>query len=222
MNAKPIFLVVAGLITVAVGVYVMLNTSGNTPSEVVLGQADNAVGANCALSQERGKSLDSSAVGQVAAFRPLDEPLDLTEINFKDENGNAKTLADWNNQFVLFNLWATWCPPCREEMPWFEELQVKKGGDDFQVVPVSIDLGDPAKPRQFYEETGLEALPFLHDSTMEAFQSLKKKAVALGMPTTLLVDTNGCGLGVLNGPAHWASQDAINLIDATIALAEIN
>jgi len=195
-----------------VGVYGMLGTSGNTSVE----QAS----ASCPASIARGKELGPLATGDIAAFRALDEPLDLTSINFVDENGTPKTLSDWKGKIVLFNLWATWCPPCREEMPYFETLQTEKGGDAFQVVPVSIDLGDASKPKRFYEETGLKALPFMHDNTMNAFHDLKKKAVALGMPTTLLVDRNGCGLGVLNGPAHWASPDAVKLIDAAIALPE--
>jgi len=201
-----------------VGVYGMLGTSGNTSDSVAGYSETTTTLANCPASVERGKKLDPLATGDVAAFRALDEPLDLTSIKFVDGEGNPKTLADWNGKIVLFNLWATWCPPCREEMPYFETLQIEKGGKSFQVVPVSIDLGDASKPKRFYDETGLKALPFMHDNTMNAFHDLKKKAVALGMPTTLLVDTNGCGLGVLNGPAHWASPDAVKLIDAAIAL----
>ncbi|MEM9332421.1 MAG: TlpA disulfide reductase family protein [Pseudomonadota bacterium] len=222
MNSKPIILTVAGLFALGIGVYVMFAGSGNTTLPAIAGNVNIGSGATCEASVERGKSVDSIAVGDVAAFRPLEAPLDLTYISFVDGDGNAKSLADWRGKTVLFNLWATWCPPCREEMPWFEALQLEKGGDSFQVVPVSIDLGDAAKPKQFYEETGLKALPFLHDNTMEAFQSLRKKAVALGMPTTLLVDRNGCGMGVLNGPAHWNSPDAHKLIDAVLALPELS
>ena len=170
---------------------------------------------------QRGKTLNEAATGQLAAFRPLDDPLDMKELAFYDRDGNAMSLAEWNGKFVLFNLWATWCPPCREEMPWLDEMEAKRGGDNFQVVPVSIDIGDGTKPKQFYEQAGLKHLPFMQDGTSQIFFDLKKKAVALGMPTTLIVDTNGCGLGVLNGPAHWASPDAYKLIDATLALGKI-
>ncbi|MEM7068423.1 MAG: TlpA disulfide reductase family protein [Pseudomonadota bacterium] len=220
MNTKPVLLIVGALVALGLGVYVMFGGSGNLAQKFA-GNALADSAASCELSAARGKELDVAAIGAVAAFRAIDEPLDVSYISFVDIQGEPKTLADWKGKTVLFNLWATWCPPCREEMPWFEELQVKKGGDQFQVLPVSIDLGDAAKPRQFYEETGLKELPFMHDSSMEAFHSLKKKAVALGMPTTLLVDTNGCALGVLNGPAHWNSPDAERLIDAAIGLPEL-
>lgn len=219
MTSKSIALVAAFCLLLAAGLYVMFAGSGNVSS----GLASNAPltrEASCSLAAERGKAVAEAASGDVAAFRALDAGLDLQTISFKDANGEAKTLADWQGKVVLFNLWATWCPPCREEMPYLEELQVKKGGEGFQVVPVSIDLGDMSKPAAFYEETGLKQLPFFHDNSMQSFQTLRKKAVALGMPTTLLMDANGCGLGVLNGPAHWASPDAIKLVEAAIQLPE--
>ncbi|MEM7214707.1 MAG: TlpA disulfide reductase family protein [Pseudomonadota bacterium] len=220
MNIRSLIFITAALFVAGIGVYVMYGIPGNTDQSIA-GNVDTSGAASCELSVARGKSLDQSALGAVAAFRPISEPVDVGYISFVDAAGNPKTLAEWRGQTVLFNLWATWCPPCREEMPWFEELQAKKGSDKFQVLPVSIDLGDASKPKRFYEETGLKALPFMHDNTMEAFQSLKKKAIALGMPTTLLVDTNGCALGVINGPAHWNSPDAEVLIDAAIGLPEL-
>ncbi len=221
MKTKPVLLAFAVLIVVVVGVYVIFGGSGNTV-KLFASNSTAQTGASCELSVERGKSLYDVATGAAAAYRPIEEPLDVTYLSFVDGDGKPRNLAEWRGKTVLFNLWATWCPPCREEMPWFEELQVEKGGDNFQVLPVSIDLGDASKPKQFYADTGLKALPFMHDNSMQTFQSLKKKAVALGMPTTLLVDTNGCALGVLNGPAHWNSPDAKRLIDAAIALSSVN
>ncbi|MEM7289716.1 MAG: TlpA disulfide reductase family protein, partial [Pseudomonadota bacterium] len=163
MKTKPLLFGLLALFAIGLGVYVIPGGYGNMQSQIAESET-----ASCALSLERGKTLDAVAVDGMAAFRPIDEPLDVSYISFVDAEGNAKNLGDWKGQTVLFNLWATWCPPCREEMPWFEELQVKKGGKDFQVLPVSIDLGDPAKPKQFYQETGLKELPFMHDSSMEA------------------------------------------------------
>ncbi|MEL7428485.1 MAG: TlpA family protein disulfide reductase [Pseudomonadota bacterium] len=212
---------ILGIVAVllGVGLYGMFALSGNNSDDTL---AAIPGGAGCAASLDRGKTLDPLATGDVAAFRALDEPLDLSGITYVDAQGKPGSLADWKGKILLFNLWATWCPPCREEMPYFESLQVEKAGDTFAVVPVSIDLGDAAKPKAFYAETGLKELPFFHDNTMEAFQQLKRKAVALGMPTTLLVDRNTCGLGVLNGPAQWAGPDAIRLIDAAIALPDLD
>ncbi len=216
MKTKPIILILIVAFALGLGIYSMSGPSANT--ETTLASTENRETA-CALSHKRGKELDPKAVGEVAAFRALNEPLDLTSIHFKDIDGNPKTLADWKGQIVLFNLWATWCPPCRAEMPFFNTLQEQKGSDKFAVVPVSIDNVED-KPREFYDIKKLDQLPFLQDVTMDAFQSLRKKGVALGMPTTLLMDTNGCGLGVLVGPAHWASPDAVSLIEAALALPE--
>jgi len=217
MKIKSILITLITAFAIGLGAYSLygITSEGN----IAQASAENREEA-CALSHERGKTLDPKAVGDVAAFRALNEPLDLTYIKFNDIDGNPKSLADWKGQYVLFNLWATWCPPCRAEMALFNNLQKNKGSDEFSVVPVSIDHVDE-NPRDFYEFMKLDQLPFLQDSTMQAFHSLRKKGVALGMPTTVLIDTNGCGLGVLVGPAHWDSPDAVNLIDATLALEKL-
>lgn len=221
MQMKLVAGAIATLV-IGLGIYAILSLSGNLPNQALTSDATTSGGSNevsCQLSIDRGRKLDEAATGDIAAFRGVDEPLDMTYITFKDGAGNPKTLADWNGKLVLFNLWATWCPPCREEMPYFEVLQNEKGGEQFEVVPVSIDRGSDEKPKAFYEQIGLKAVGFYQDETMEAFQSLRKKGVALGMPTTLLVDTNGCALGVLNGPAHWASEDALRMIDLALGMA---
>lgn len=222
MKTKPILLTLVAALVLGSGLYAILGGSGNTPIGQATASNELTREQSCALSVERGKSIDAAATGDVAAFRPVEDPLDLTTaISFKDMDGNPKTLADWQGRFVLLNLWATWCPPCREEMPWLEELEVTKGSDNFQVVPVSIDQGTQEKPLEFMNSINVKAMPFMHDSTMEAFHTLRKKGVALGMPTTLLVDTNGCALGVLNGPAHWASDDAKRFIDTALGLGAV-
>ena len=151
-------------------------------------------------------------------MRMLDDPIDVSGLAFKDTEGSPVTLADWNGRVVLFNLWATWCAPCRAEMPALEELEAKYGGNDFQVVPVSVDLGDDAKPKGFYQEINLKKLPFFHDGKMNLFNTMKKQGLAIGMPVTLLVDQNSCARAVLNGPAEWASDDAVNFIKTAIRL----
>jgi len=217
MNIRPILITSIAVFVMGLGAYSLFGSPSNSDTAHASVESREAA---CALSHERGKTLDPKAVGEVAAFRALNEPLDLTYIKFNDRDGKPMTLADWEGKYVLFNLWATWCPPCRAEMPFFNTLQEKKGGDKFAVVPVSIDNVED-KPREFYDIKKLDNLPFLQDLTMDAFQSLRRKGVALGMPTTVLMDTNGCGLGVLVGPAHWASPDAKNLIDATLALESL-
>lgn len=220
MKTKPILLLLIAAVVLGSGLYAILGGSGNTSVGVATAQTREQA---CQLSVERGKLINEAAKGDLAAFRGVEDPVDMiAAISFKDIDGNDKTLADWKGRTVLLNLWATWCPPCREEMPWLEELEVARGSEKFQVVPVSIDQGTKDKPLDFLNSVNIKKMPFMQDSTMNAFHNLRKKGVALGMPTTLLVDTNGCALGVLNGPAHWASDDAKALIDAALRLEELS
>ena len=126
------------------------------------------------------------------------------------------TLAAFQGKVALVNLWATLCAPCRREMPALDRLQAALGGDDFVVVPISIDTADPARPAAFLEEIGTKNLPLYTDRTTRIFEELKAKSLAVGLPVTLLLDRNGCRLGHINGPAEWDSEDGKRLIEAAI------
>ncbi len=115
------------------------------------------------------------------------------------------------------NLWATWCVPCRAEMPALDRLQKTKGGADFQVVTVNVDTGDPAKPAAFLQEIGTTGLPDYRDPKMAFFNQLKTRGLAFGLPTTLILDRKGCQVAALHGPAEWDSADAGAVIDAVAA-----
>jgi thiol-disulfide isomerase/thioredoxin len=117
---------------------------------------------------------------------------------------------------VLLNLWATWCVPCRKEMPALDALQRRLGGPGFEVVAVNIDTRDPDKPKAFLKEVGVDQLAYYADPDAKTFQDLKAIGHAFGMPTTLLVDPHGCELGTIAGPAEWASDDAVKLIQAAL------
>jgi len=211
-NARTVLLSFAVAAICVGGIYAMGLPAGNG------GNLDNArtQGVSCSNALERAPALDAVAVGEVAAFRGMDRALNVSELSFNDIKGARKNLAHYRGRHVLLNLWATWCPPCREEMPWLDDLEAKRGGDTFAVVPISIDIGEPEKPKAFYSDTGLEYLPFFHDGSMKVFEDLRGEGVAPGMPTTLLLDPDGCILGVLAGPAAWNSQDALNLVDAAL------
>jgi thiol-disulfide isomerase/thioredoxin len=154
--------------------------------------------------------------GEVAAISTADGPRRLPELVFKDASGATKTLADWHGRAVLFNLWATWCVPCRKEMPALDALQARLGGERFDVVAVNIDTRDPEKPKAWLRDVGINRLTYYADPSAKVFQDLKLADRAFGMPTTLLIDANGCEVGTLAGPAEWASDDAIKLIGALI------
>ena len=99
-------------------------------------------------------------------------------------------------------------------MPALDALEAKLGGPGFDVVAINIDTRDPEKPKAWLKEVGVERLPYYADPSAKVFQDLKLAGSAFGMPTTLLVDPAGCEIGALAGPAEWASEDAVKLIEA--------
>ena len=151
--------------------------------------------------------------GAMAAFRARAKPLDLGELSFVDGEGVTKSLSDWRGKVVLLNIWATWCVPCRDEMPMLDRLEAELGGKDFQVVAVNADRGGGDKPKAFLAETGATHLALYTDPSGKLFSKIK----AVGMPTTLLIDREGREIGRLVGPADWNSPEAQALIRAAIA-----
>jgi thiol-disulfide isomerase/thioredoxin len=165
-----------------------------------------------ALSQK----LAPLAHGELAALTMATTPLKLPDLAFDDADGKPRKLSDWRGRTVLVNLWATWCVPCRREMPALDALQAKLGGPDFEVVAVNIDTRDPDKPKNFLKEANLTRLGYFSDPTAKVFQDLKSMGKALGMPTSVLVDRNGCEIANIAGPAEWASDDAVKLISTAV------
>src|SRR5712671_5336879 len=180
------------------------------------GSGDSA----CTGAVDLAKKLAPLAHGEVAALTMATAPLRLPELSFEDADGKPKKLSDWRGKTVLLNLWATWCVPCRKEMPALDSLQAKLGGKDFEVVAVNIDTRDPEKPKNFLKEANLTQLGYFADSKAKVFQDLKSIGKALGMPTSVLVDGKGCEIANLAGPAEWASDDAIKLIKAAMEPAK--
>jgi thiol-disulfide isomerase/thioredoxin len=155
--------------------------------------------------------------GEVAALTVAQTPFRLPDLAFKDAQGRDKRLADWRGRTVLFNLWATWCVPCRAEMPALDALEAKLGGQNFDVVAVNIDTRDPQKPLAFLKDVAIKHLAFYSDRSAHVFEDLKTAGKAFGMPTTVLVDPAGCEIGNMAGPAEWASEDGVKLVSAAIA-----
>ena len=159
------------------------------------------------------------ARGEVAAVNVAKSPLKVPNLAFEDGAGKKLTLADFKGKTVLLNLWATWCVPCRKERPTLDALEQKLGSPDFQVVAVNIDTRDAEKPKAFLKEIGVKGLAYYADPSAKSFQDLKAVGRAFGMPTTLLVDPNGCEIGTIAGPAEWASDDAVKMIKAALGKA---
>ncbi|TIL87088.1 MAG: TlpA family protein disulfide reductase [Mesorhizobium sp.] len=210
---------VAGVLAGAVAVYVSESGSGNNaPAQVAVGDSKDDVA--CAAKAERAKTVAAAATGQIAALLPADPPQSLKGLAFNSPDGKPMTLADHAGKTVLLNLWATWCAPCRAEMPALDALQNEMGSDAFEVVAVNVDAGDDAKPKKFLEETGVKALGYYRDSTMALFNDLKTRGLALGLPVTMLIDSEGCLIAHMNGPAEWSSPDARRLVETTLGKSD--
>lgn len=208
---------VAGIFAGAVAVYVSTTLPGNNTPPVVAaaGSEDNKL---CEAKAEKAKSLAAVATGHVAAMMPADPPQSLKGLAFNDPDGKPMTLGDQSGRVLLVNLWATWCAPCRAEMPALDALEKEMGGESFEVVAINVDSGDFTKPQKFLEEIGIVSLAHYRENTLALFNDLKKRGLALGLPVTLLVDRDGCLLANMNGPAEWSSPDAKRLVDAALAL----
>jgi len=141
----------------------------------------------------------------------------VPDLAFRDGAGRDRSLKDWRGRTVLLNLWATWCVPCRKEMPALDALEGKLGGENFEVVAVNIDTRDPQKPLAFLKDVGIKRLAYFSDPSAHVFEDLKTAGKAFGMPTTLLIDRSGCEIGNMAGPAEWASDDGVKLVSAAIA-----
>jgi thiol-disulfide isomerase/thioredoxin len=206
----------AGVLAGAVAVYVSESGSGNNAPEKVAAAAGKDDAA-CATKAARAKQVAAKAIGQVAALQPADPPQSLKALAFNGPDGKPMTIADHAGKTVLLNLWATWCAPCRAEMPALDALQKEKGSNAFEVVAVNVDTGDDTKPKKFLKEIGVETLGFYRDPTIALFNEAKTRGLALGLPVTMLIDGEGCLIAHMNGPAEWSSPDAKRLVEAALA-----
>ncbi|MCV2894122.1 TlpA family protein disulfide reductase [Lentibacter sp. XHP0401] len=130
----------------------------------------------------------------------------------KPEGGTA-TLAEHKGKIVLLNFWATWCAPCRKEMPLLAELQTELGGEDFEVVTIATGKNDPAAMARFFSEIGVTNLP-LHADPKSA---VAREMGVLGLPATIIITRDGTEVARLLGDADWASDSAKNILKALIA-----
>ncbi|MEW5964081.1 MAG: TlpA disulfide reductase family protein [Pseudomonadota bacterium] len=151
------------------------------------------------------------AVGRIAKFRFADVPRSLPELRVSSIDGTARRLDDWRGRMMLLNVWASWCAPCREEMPALQGLQEALAADGLVVVTLSFDK-TPADAARFLADLGLASLPLLVDPGREALEALSVE----GAPTSILVDPSGRELGRIAGAVDWASPEAMLLVKAMI------
>jgi len=207
-NLAKTFAFIAILIAGAYGVYAISGSKSNDQA----GQktASSSFEEVNAAPQGLTKALSS---GALQAFLVHKTRKEMPKVSFKDGDGKDLTLDDWKGRVVLLNLWATWCAPCRKEMPHLAELQEKYGSDDFEVVALSVDRKGAKASGRFLVEAKSTALNLYIDKTAKALGKLR----AIGLPVTILIDRQGKEVGRLVGPAVWNGPDAVRLIKTAIA-----
>ena len=188
---------------------------------VTLGRPDNAARPAARPAQDlaaapavapSGPGANPLSQGHMAAFVFRKAPEDLPEVKFQDATGRERSLADWRGKVVLLNLWATWCLPCRKEMPALDRLQREMGSDRFEVVALSVDRTGLQGARKFLDETKVDKLALYADGSARMASTLR----AAGLPATILIDADGREVGRLLGPAEWDSDDAKRLIASVL------
>ena len=132
----------------------------------------------------------------------------MINVRFETEDGSRGDMEDFRGKVILVNVWATWCVPCREEMPTLDALQAELGGDRFEVVALSIDRAGSPVVRRFYDEIGVNNLKMYVDKTMLSMTALR----TVGLPTTILIDAQGRELGRLVGPAEWDDPEMVSFL----------
>ena len=157
------------------------------------------------------------ALAQVApeGFILHEGPPAVPQVSFQDAGGGQRDLSAFAGKVVLLNIWATWCAPCREELPSLDRLQGQLGGDKFQVVALSIDRNGIDAVRAFYAKVGIAHLAIYNDASGQAGSLLG----AIGVPTTFLFDRDGKEIGRLIGPAKWDDAKISAFISERVRLA---
>lgn len=140
------------------------------------------------------------------------EPTEVSQVVFTDPEGGEYQLSDWQGKYVLVNFWATWCAPCRKEMPGLEALQSEFGGDMFEVVPIATGRNLIPGITRFFGEIGVENLPILLDPK----QKLAREMAVLGLPITVILNPEGQEIARLRGDAEWDSESAKAIIAALL------
>lgn len=208
----------AGVVAGGALVYRGVAAQGNEgePVEIAAGIVETAA---CALDEGEFEALELATRGDVAAMRPAERGLSLAGLPITAPDGSPTTLGQASPGLTLLNLWATWCAPCRAEMPGLDELRANEaapGEDGFDVLALNVDTPS-ADPAAFLDEIGVD-LPLYTDPTLRTFTNLRDVDLAAGLPVTALIDSEGCVLASMNGPAEWWSEDARALIEVARGL----
>lgn len=197
---------VLGLVLGLAGVLYVMKPAGK----------ESQIGACPASSFAAAQRMKPVATGEVAALVVDGKPSPAPDLTFEGPDGKPMTLASLRGKTLLVNLWATWCAPCRKEMPDLARLQTAMGSDAFEVVALNLDTRNLERRKPFLEEVGASNLTFYADPAGRVLPQMRASAGVLGLPTTLVIDPAGCRLGMMQGEARWDSDDAKALVRAAL------
>ncbi|SHL46985.1 Thiol-disulfide isomerase or thioredoxin [Roseovarius litoreus] len=173
-----------------------------------------ALGANGAMADMTADLSEIAALrdGDMKKLNFHSEPQPVSQIPFTRQDGTTGTLADYQGKHIVLNFWATWCAPCRKEMPMLSELQTELGGDAFEVVTLATGRNAPPAMKKFFDEIGVDNLP-LHRDPQSA---IAREMGVFGLPITVILTPEGQEIARLQGDAHWNSDSAKAILRALI------
>ncbi len=181
-----------------------------------------AIAAIVFVASPAAQAADAITLGQISEMREGDmrklnfhtSAKDVSTNAFTSEHGDDMTLQDYKGKVILLNFWATWCAPCRHEMPMLSELQSQLGGEAFEVVTIATGRNMVPAMKKFFAEIDVENLPLHRDPK----QKLARDMGVLGLPATLILDANGQEIARLQGDADWSSENARAIVSELIGM----
>jgi thiol-disulfide isomerase/thioredoxin len=178
---------------------------------IVAGLAVIFMASNESQAEAPARDYSTLAAGLSGDMKKLafhSTPKAVSDKAFSTGDDGSATLADYKGKYVLLNFWATWCAPCRKEMPMLSELQTEFGGADFEVLTLATGRNPVPAIKAFFDEIGVTNLPMARDPQ----QRVARDMGVLGLPITVLLDPEGREVARLQGDAHWSDDSAKALI----------
>lgn len=205
---------------IAAAVVVAGSAAGLGAVYVMGGFSGNGEATRCADAEALSKTLTPLAVGDLAGLITSGESTYVGDLTYRRGDRRPTSLGSElsavPDSLALVNLWATWCVPCREEMPALNRLEAQMGQDRFQVIAINVDTRDDGRVQRFMTDNQINDLSLNYDPTMGVFNALKARGRAVGLPTSLLVKAPGCVVAVLHGPAAWDSKEGVAVVQAML------